>query len=277
MKYYLENMKRYLIYMYFLIINREIPKLRLIKQYDKLNIEQKQMFNEKFINPIDLGVFKTINNKWGEYKLKKDEEYIQSIFKSDNKVGWRYSTPNKNRGVIGFPEMFIGKSPFGGESTSIQFPKKIKDIIKIIANYDVSMYIEPKKYNLVFDLWITRNNKPEVKDISHEIMIWEDRNVASPAGKFIMKVNTSFGIYKVYHTWMDRSSENLGIDGWYFTAFVRQDRRRNGVVDVKEIIDIMISEGILNENHFLSTVEFGNEIYNSCGYTIINEYRLDIK
>ena len=31
MKYYLENMKRYLIYMYFLIINREIPKLRLIK------------------------------------------------------------------------------------------------------------------------------------------------------------------------------------------------------------------------------------------------------
>lgn len=39
----------------------------------------------------------------------------------------------------------------------------------------------------------------------------------------------------------------------------------------------MISEGILNENHFLSTVEFGNEIYNSCGYTIINEYRLDIK
>jgi hypothetical protein len=76
---------------------------------------------------------------------------------------------------------------------------------------------------------------------------------------------------------MDRTSENLGTDGWYFTAFIRKDRRRGGIVNLKEFIYIMLIDNLLNENHFVSTVEFGNEIYNACGYTIVNDYKLDIK
>jgi len=279
MNYHLENAKRYLIYMYHLIKGGDSIS-RLIKQYNKLNEDEKQMFNEKsIVDPSDsnVGIFSILNNKWGEWKLKKGEKYSQSIFKSHTTVGWRYLTPNKNRGVIGFPELFIGKSPFGGESTNEYFPKKIEEINILNATYDVSMYLEPKKYNLVFDLWISKNAKNQTNDISHEIMIWEDRNVAMPAGKFIKEVNTTSGIYRMYHTWMDRTSENLGTDGWYFTAFIRKDRRRGGTVNLKEFIYIMLIDDLLNENHFVSTVEFGNEIYNSCGYTIVNDYKLDIK
>jgi hypothetical protein len=139
------------------------------------------------------------------------------------------------------------------------------------------MYVEPKKYNLAFDLWVTKNGKNETNDISHEIMIWEDRNISMPAGKFIREVKTSSGIYRMYNTWMDRTSENLGTPGWYFTAFVRKDGRRSGKVNLKEFIYIMLVQGILYEQHFISTVEFGNEIYNACGYTIVNNYNLEIE
>ena len=278
MKYYLKNAKRYLIYMYHLIKGDSISS-RVLNQWDKLNPNEKKLFMEgmEHNSQFDFKSFKVLNNKWGEWKLKKGEKYIQYLVELDNKIGWKYVTPNKNRGVIGFPEVFIGKSPFGGESNSEYLPKKIDDINILNATYDVSMYIEPKKYNLAFDLWVTKEGKNQTSDISHEIMIWEDRNVSMPAGRFKGEVRTSSGTYRMYHTWMDRTSENLGTDGWYFTAFVRKEGTRSNTVNLKEFIYIMLLENILNENHFISTVEFGNEIYNACGYTIVNNYKLNIK
>ena len=275
MKYYLNNIKNYLIYMYHLIKGGD-PLKKINEQYNKLNKEEKLLFNST-PNTSDRGIFRACNNKWGEWKLKKGEKYLQDFFQSNTKIGWYYMTPNKNRGVIGYPELFIGKSPFGGESNSEHLPKKIDDINILNATYDVSMYIKPKKYNLAFDLWVTKEGKNQTSDISHEIMIWEDRNVSMPAGRFKGEVRTTSGTYRMYHTYMDRTSENLGTPGWYFTAFVRKEGTRSNTVNLKEFIYIMLLNGILDENHFISTVEFGNEIYNACGYTIVNDYKLDIK
>ena len=278
MKYYLENAKNYLIYMYHLIKGGDSLK-KLNKQFSRVHIDGKRLFIEgmEYNSQFDFQSSRVLNNKWGEWKLKKQERYNQALFEDGNKIGWEYITPNKNRGVIGYPEIFTGKSPFGGDTTNDYFPKKIDDIQSLVAAYNVSMYLEPKKYNLAFDLWVTKNGKNETSDISHEIMIWEDRNVAMPAGRFKGEVVTSSGTYRMYHTYMDRTSENLGTPGWYFTAFVRKERTRSNTVNLKEFIYIMLLEGILDENHFVSTVEFGNEIYNACGYTIVNNYNLEIK
>jgi len=278
MKYYLENAKNYLIYMYHLVKGGDSLKI-LNKQFSKLNIDDKRLFIEgmEYNSQFDFQSSKVLNNKWGEWKLKKQERYDQALFEDGNKIGWEYITPNKNRGVIGYPELFTGKSPFGGDTTNEYFPKKIDDIQSLVAAYDVSMYVEPKKYNLAFDLWVTKNGKNETSDISHEIMVWEDRNVSMPAGRFKGEVRTSSGTYRMYHTYMDRTSENLGTPGWYFTAFVRKEGTRSNTVNLKEFIYIMLLENILDEKHFISTVEFGNEIYNACGYTIVNNYNLEIK
>lgn len=278
MKYYLQNIKNYLIYMYYLIKGGNFKK-RIDSQFFKLNIDEKRMFIEgaQHSSQFDFQSSKVSNNKWGEWKLKKGEKYIQTLFQDGNRIGWEYLTPNKNRGVIGYPEIFTGKSPFGGDTTNKYFPKKIDDIQSLVASYDVSMYVEPKKYNLAFDLWVTKNGNNETSDISHEIMIWEDRNVAMPAGRFKGEVRTSSGTYRMYHTYMDRTSENLGTPGWNFTAFVRKEGIRSNTVNLKEFIYIMLFENILDKKHFISTVEFGNEIYNACGYTIVNNYNLEIK
>jgi len=274
MKYYIENIKRHLVYIYLLIKNKKyFSKL----YYDIPSEERKLFYVQNKISDTLEGSFFIINNKWGAYKIKANEIYIQNIYKLKNKIGFSFITPNKNRGVIGFPELLIGKSPFGGVSTTSYLPCYLYKIYALESSYDVSMYIEPKKYNLVFDLWITKSDVPTVKDIVNEIMIWEDRNVSMPAGRFKGEVRTSSGTYRMYHTYMDRTSENFGTPGWNFTAFVRKEGTRSNTVNLKEFIYIMLSENILDEKHFISTVEFGNEIYNACGYTIVNDYKLDIK
>ena len=66
-----------------------------------------------------------INNKWGEYKLKSGEYYDQVIYFKNNRFGWSYSTQKSDRGVIGYPEVLIGQSPWGGDTTNEYFPVKI--------------------------------------------------------------------------------------------------------------------------------------------------------
>jgi hypothetical protein len=185
-------------------------------------------------------------------------------------------TQKLDRGVIGYPEVLIGQSPWGGDSTNQQFPIKIKDVKRLESSYDVTMYVQPKMYNLTYDLLFTKNSEISAKNISHELMIWEDRNISRPGGKYITTVKLSSGTYRLYHEYMDRESENLGVSGWNYTAFVRLDRRRNGNIDLKEFITEMLNRGYITEAEFLTSVEFGNEVCNASGLTILNKYDLKI-
>lgn len=274
MKTILNNIRSYVVYYYILITNSRVS-LRTL--YSKMSFQHQMVFFDSNQLVTQSPPYIVANNKWGEYKLKSKEKYQQNLYKLDNTIGWNFSTQNPNRGVIGFPEIFLGKSPFGGESTSPRFPQSIDQIKKLEATYDVSMYIEPKKYNLVFDMWVTSNPQSTVKDIVHEIMIWEDRNIARPFGKYLKTLQTPFGSYKVYSGWMDRSSENFGTPGWMFTAFVKKGSTRKATIDVKYLLDYMITKNMVDSKHYLSTVEFGTEVYNSNGYVIVNDYNLKIQ
>jgi len=217
-----------------------------------------------------------INNKWGVNKLKKGEIYDQALYCKGNRFGWVYSTQRGDRGVIGYPEVLIGQSPWGGETTNEYFPIVIKNIKTLESSYDVTMYVQPKMYNLAYDLWFTKTIESSAKNITHELMIWEDRNVSKPGGKYITTVKLSSGTYKLYHEYMDRESENLGVSGWNYTAFIRMDRRRDGNIDLKEFIAEMLNRGYITETEFLTSVEFGNEVCNASGLTIVNKYNLKI-
>jgi hypothetical protein len=108
-------------------------------------------------------------------------------------------------------------------------------------------------------------------------MIWEDRNISKPSGKYIATVKLSSGTYKLYHEYMDRRSENLGTDGWNYTAFIRIDRTRSSTVDLKEFIQEMLNRKYITQDEVLTSVEFGNEVCNASGITIVNKYDLKIK
>jgi len=274
----LENIKRWAIYLW-IRCAEECGFYKQQKEFDKLLDSMRpvdRIFND---NPDEVieetftdGFFRCIDNKWGEYKLKEGDIYEQYIVKKENIFGWTYYPPKRNRGVVGFPEIFIGKSPWGGDATNSKFPAQINKISDLGASYNIQMYCQPKKYNLVFDLWFTHCNDIKPQNISHELMIWEDRNIAMPAGSYKKTVKLSTGTYKIYSGFMDRSDEKLGTKGWYFTAFVRKQRRRRGEVNLKEVINVMLDSGLISPSDYLCTIEFGNEIYNSVGVSIVYEF-----
>jgi xyloglucan-specific endo-beta-1,4-glucanase len=276
MKYTIENIRIWVVYLWIRL--KEIT-IGYNYNYRKDIAIKDSLFLLSSLLPAETsetnGV-RIINNKWGVNKLKKGEIYDQALYCKGNRFGWVYSTQRGDRGVIGYPEVLIGQSPWGGETTNEYFPIVIKNIKTLESSYDVTMYVQPKMYNLAYDLWFTKTIESSAKNITHELMIWEDRNVSKPGGKYITTVKLSSGTYKLYHEYMDRESENLGVSGWNYTAFIRMDRRRDGNIDLKEFIAEMLNRGYITETEFLTSVEFGNEVCNASGLTIVNKYNLKI-
>lgn len=268
-------MKRWIIYLW-LRLKEELKLTNQIKELKK--IQDSLSFGDTMLlgsyiedtQSFEVDDFVIHNNKWGEYKLKKGETYVQQIFHGDSWWGAVFVPQQRNRGVIGYPEARYGKSPFGGDSTTLSLPMPLKKIEKLSSTYKTSLYIQPKKYNLVFDLWLTY---PSSESISHEIMIWEDYNIAKPFGEYM----GTLGDYKVYHGYMDRSDENLPVDGWYFTALVRKRRRREGTVDIKSLLDMLVATDVVDPQHQLSSIEFGSEVYNSIGIMLNKQLDITLK
>lgn len=281
MVHFLENLRRLLVY-YAIRIQEELGHYDIneikFKLRKALTFEQFLFFDDKFRVETEYLPFENLrllNNKWGRKKLKEGEIYHQEMYKIHHQYGFEFMPPKRNRGVLGYAELACGISPWGGESSDEYFPIKVKKIKSLKATYDVDMVIQPKKYNLSYDFWLMYSTENRPSNIAHEIMVWEDRNVARPFGKHIKTIKTSFGTYKVYHGYMDRSEENLGTNGWYFTAFVRQDRRRSGTVDVKELLNKMAELELISGCEYFCGFEFGTEVYNSCGYCKINKFEIE--
>ena len=277
MKYTVHNVKTWVVYLWIRL--KEITFGYYCNYKNNIDIRDSEFLLSSLLpyETHEINGVRIHNNKWGSWKLKKGERYDQAIYYRDSKFGWVYLTQKADRGVVGYPEVFIGQSPWGGDTTNDYFPIKIKDIKTLESSYDVTMYVQPKMYNLAYDLWFTKNKQIGPSNISHELMIWEDRNISKPGGKYIATVKLSSGTYKLYHEYMDRRSENLGTDGWNYTAFIRMDRRRSGTVDLKEFIQEMLKREFITQEEVLTSVEFGNEVCNASGITIVNKYDLKIK
>lgn len=276
MKYTIGNIKIWAVYLWIRL--KEITFGYYYNYRKDINIKDSVFFLSSLLpyETFEKDGVRIINNRWGINKLKKGEVYEQAIYSKSGKFGWVYSTPKGDRGVIGYPEIMVGQSPWGGGTTDKNFPIKIKDIKTLKSSYNVTMYVQPKMYNLSYDLWFTKDVDISIKNISHELMIWEDRNISKPSGKYIATIKLSSGVYKLYHEYMDRESENLGVSGWNYTAFIRMDRRRAGDINLKEFITEMLNRGYIGEDEILASVEFGNEVCNASGLTIVNKYNLKI-
>lgn len=202
------------------------------------------------------------NNKWGIFKLErkgKEDQYIQGI----NDHQWSFNTPNKNHGVLGYPNILIFETLGQATKAALSGARLTYDITLDLERY--------KKYNLAIDLWIQTTPTYNLAKTVNEIMIWEDYFVAKPAGKKIGKIYHFGSWYSIYHGWIDKSHEpNAQIDGWFLTTFVRHNRQTKGHLNISDFLAYLIAEDIVNREHYVNSVEFGTEVYNAKGVVTIN-------
>ena len=203
-------------------------------------------------------------NMWGLFKVPEKYRYDFDIWIS--KKGWVFETPKKNFGVIGYPAII-----FQQES------RRIGDIKKYTIEYNSDLKVDKyRKFNTSFDFWIGSKPHFDFPNIQCEIMIWDNYFVAKPFGKFrgIFELNNQK--YLMYSGWIDKSKENLGVDGWNYIAFIKVNRTEANSLDIKEVLDILISRGDISKESYLVQGELGNEVFNANGVFTLGGLEVDM-
>ena len=96
------------------------------------------------------------------------------------------------------------------------------------ANYTAHVNANGR-YNLAFDLWLTRNGGAGVADITHEIMFWVLNQGASPGGGYVRDVTLADG--RTCALWY--SSD---VNGHPYYAFVFQEPVLTGAIEFVELV-----------------------------------------
>lgn len=204
-------------------------------------------------------------NPWGEFKIPS--KYRHQFKTHINKNGWMFNTPSRNYGVIGYPSI-----------TFHNLPMRILDIELFNVLYAMNLEVEKyRKYNLSFDFWIGSKPSFQWPNIVHEVMVWEDYFVAMPFGKYKETIQLGGKDYRVYTGYIDKSSENLGIPGWQYTALLRVERTCANTIDVAQILRYLMAKDLINPEHYLLRSEIGNEVYNANGNLFIQNFHKHIQ
>ena len=212
------------------------------------------------------------NNLWGKKRLKNDSAML-CTFQSENYFGWKWQMPKNAKGVIGYPAIRVGANAWNSTKKINGFPIQLDSIQKLAVNYETEIHVKHQKYNLAFDLWLSSDFQSSKESITTEIMIWEDYFDFKSFGKKVDKIETEFGTYEVMKGYLQNAEFG---QNWQYFAFVRIEKRNSGFVDVQFLINYLIENHLVNPSEFLTSVEFGNEIGNSSGFTLVKEFDLKL-
>jgi hypothetical protein len=219
------------------------------------------------------------NNLWNIDNLPPGS-FSQCIYQYQNGIsklfGWEWSFTEDQHGVNAYPEVIYGLKPWYSPDgpTTKNLPRKINEISKLKVSYDIEKYIDDGEYNLAFDNWICSTSSSTPESILFEFMIWEDSQNLTTFGDYQGDITTSNGVYKFYKGEPDWEPPGCN---WTYLAFVRVDKRSSGKVDFDELLDYLVNNGIVQSESYLSSIELGNEVGNSKGYTVFKSFVVEIE
>jgi uncharacterized protein (TIGR02145 family) len=199
-------------------------------------------------------------------------------------LGWYYDYSNYKRNLglapIGYPHILYGKSPCNSaKSTTKNLPCELKKILELYATFDAEFYYEkyPRDLDLVFDIWLTNSDMPNESNITGEIMIWDYKgDITLPNSKTRVATVSIDGIG--YELWKYNHGDFPGCEVYNFLPVFDNTNTRNRKVDILKFINILFDKDqIQDDQKYLSSITFGNEIWYGIGHSVINDYSISIK
>ncbi len=213
---------------------------------------------------LDYGDGRIQNNAWGF----DGERPPQSISTPPGEVaGWQWNWPGHDDSrVMAYPEVIHGKKPWLAASTTTQLPARVEDIASIRIAYVIDTRARGV-YNAAFELWLCASAQATPEQISTEIMIWVDKHGLQPAGTCVQRYDTPWGLADLFDCRMQH---------WRYLAFVLREPMNAGVIELRWFVDVLLDAGLIDAEHFVASVEFGNEIAYGRGSTTIERYSLQL-
>ncbi len=229
--------------------------------------------------PFGTGECAVVNNTWNRAAAGKGFE--QSVFLADvsgkEAIGWRWRAPwHLLPRVVSLPEIICGNKPWDPKTRPDDgFPFRA-GTRRLTAEFDVNLRAQGV-YNMAFSLWAVSAISASRKDITHEIMIWTDHVAQPPAGQRVDSMIVNGTTYDVYIEEHQRDASGQNANSWTYVAFVAQKPVLRGPLEISAFIDYLLQRGTLSPTHFLTSLEFGNEICQGAGVTEIQNFAINFR
>lgn len=130
---------------------------------------------------------------------------------------------------------------------------------------------------MAFSLWGVSGLPASRSNISHEIMIWTARDSQAPAGQRVDTFSVNGTTFDVYIEEHQRDASGRNANTWTYVAFVPAKPLWRGPLDISAFLDYLLRRGTLPANHYLTSVELGNEISQGTGITEIRDFALSFE
>ncbi len=218
--------------------------------------------------------FTYLNNAWGRGDITDYEQCLLKRVVGDNtEYGWRWRWPQGTGGVKAYPEVIHGHVPWWRHPLTLSdLPRRISSINKLQVNYDVEMTVQGV-YNLAFEMWLTIE-KPPTRNITHEIMIWVDRTFEPQSREFLVTQVEIDGV--AYDLYINPEFGHFE-SPFKYIAFASHTDQFRGTLNFEKFLNYLVDNGHLTADHYVNSVELGNEVIEGTGETWIKKLQIDVQ
>ena len=228
------------------------------------------------------GPYKYENNQWGHDKSAGEFEQclLERQVAGRTQLGWTWHWPGHDPSVFAYPQIIFGWKPWsGGNPTDPRFPMRVADVQHIVMRYAVETEASGS-YNLAPEIWLTESGEwstaPNPKLISAEIMFWMDyQGEARPAGDIVDRPRLGELAYELWK--MDEIGDKGDGTGWTIYTFKSPRIQRRGSIEIHTLLGYLVEQGHVSADHYVASIEFGNEIMGGSGTTWVEQFELEVK
>jgi hypothetical protein len=231
---------------------------------------------------LNLGDMRLINNRWGSDERNCSGTQQRVYVNTDRSIGWEFNRPacGGDKAKPDYPEVEFGVAPFGANSSLLTTPSfssttllpiQLTSLTSASVNVD-TMFISLQRattWNINVELWLSQRNpvtdpNPGVHSEIIAFWGWEANRQSSsggwPCGTNELSKGTMTSGPNTYD--LCHQSDNWS-SGWRFYNFIVKNgplTAYSGKVDVKAMIDWVISKYAIPNNLWLTRIEVGSEI-----------------
>jgi len=108
-------------------------------------------------------------------------------------------------------------------------------------------------------------------------MIWTASAWLSPAGRRVDSMEVNGVTYDVYMEPHQRDASGRNANTWIYVAFVPTKVVLRGPLDITAFTDYLLQHETLTTDHYLTSLELGNEVSVGTGIAEIRDFAITIE
>jgi hypothetical protein len=228
--------------------------------------------------PLERGSLQLLNNVFAREQAPGPWEQCLVRRELDGKeqLGWTWAWPGFLLSSYGFPELIFGWKPWSERSTDARLPVRVADVQRLDVQYAVQTE-GSGKHSLALAAWLTDSGKVASNPLAirTEVVVWLDHvEGLAPAGQHIESTSVNGQRYELWHE--PNHGDRGNGSGWDLYYFQAAERRRSGTVQLLPFLEHLRQAGRVQAEHFVASVELGNELMGGAGTTWAEEFLVSL-